>query len=175
MCKYNAAMDTQLDRLKERFLLAAARGGRLEEVISLLELGADSDAKNNCLFGREQDEEHANDDDAEEEVEQEGGLVGEHDTPLIAAARAGRVEIVSVLLANGADPNWKAERGDHCAFHAAAEHGHAEAYCVLISQGAREDRENADGMTARQVAQRSGQLRRILRGLREAKGKDDWS
>ena len=158
-----AAMDTQLDRLKERFLLAAARGGRLEEVVSLLELGADFE---NNLFG-EQGEEENNDDDTENEAEL--------DTPLVAAARAGHVEIVSVLLANGADPNRKAERGDHCALHAAAEHGHVEAYCTLIAHGAIESRENGEGMTARQMAQRGGHLRRILRGLRKAEGKDDWS
>ena len=158
-----AAMDTQLDRLKERFLLAAARGGRLEEVVSLLELGADSE---NNLCG-EQGEEENDDDDAENEAEL--------DTPLVAAARAGHVEIVSVLLANGADPNRKAERGDHYALHAAAEHGHVEAYCLLIAHGAIESRENAEGMTARQVAQRGGHLRRILRGLRKAEGRDDWS
>ena len=107
------------------------------------------------------------DDDAENEAEL--------DTPLVAAARAGHVEIVSVLLANGADPNRKAERGDHYALHAAAEQGHVEVYCTLIAHGAIESRENAEGMTARQVAQRGGHLRRILRGLRKAKGKDDWS
>ena len=79
---------TRLDRLKERFLLAAAKGGRLEELISLLELGADSE---NCLFG---DGEQGGQD--EEGIEEEG-----NDTPLIAAARAGHAEIVSVLLANG--------------------------------------------------------------------------
>ena len=158
-----AAMDTQLDRLKERFLLAAARGGRLEEVVSLLELGADSE---NNLCG-EQGEEENDGDDAENEAEL--------DTPLVAAARAGHVEIVSVLLANGADPNRKAERGDHYALHAAAEQGHVEVYCTLIAHGAIESRENAEGMTARQVAQRGGHLRRILRGLRKAEGKDDWS
>ena len=33
----------QLDRLKESFLWAAAKGGRREEVASLLEMGADVD------------------------------------------------------------------------------------------------------------------------------------
>ena len=107
------------------------------------------------------------DDDAENEAEL--------DTPLVAAARAGHVEIVSVLLANGADPNRKAERGDHYALHAAAEQGHVEVYCTLIAHGAIESRENAEGMTARQVAQRGGHLRRILRGLRKAESRDDWS
>ena len=153
---------TRLDRLKERFLLAAAKGGRLEEVLSLLELGADSE---NCLFG---DGEQGGQD--EEGIEEEG-----NDTPLIAAARAGHAEIVSVLLANGANPNAKLERGDCYALHAAAEQGHVEVYCLLVAHGALEQLENDEGLTARQVAQRNGYLRRILRGLRKAEGKDDCS
>ena len=136
---------TRLDRLKERFLFAAAKGGRLEEVVSLLELGADSE---NGLFRNE--EQAGQDDEGENDgVEEEGD-----DTPLIAAARAGHAEIVSVLLANGADPNSMSQRGDYYALHAAAEHGHVDVYCLLIAHGAFEHRENTEGMTARQVALR---------------------
>lgn len=156
---------TRLDRLKERFLLAAAKGGRLDEVVSLLEIGADLE---NCLFGERVGQ--------DEEGEEDDGIVEEgNDTPLIAAARAGHAEIVSVLLANGANPNSKIERGDYCALHAAAEQGNVEVYCLLVAHGALEQLENHEGLTARQVAQRNGHLRRILRGLRKAEGKDDFS
>ena len=80
-----------------------------------------------------------------------------------------------MLLANGANPNSKIEGGDYSALHAAAEQGHVEVYCLLVAHGALEQLENDEGLTARQVAQRNGHLRRILRGLRKAEGKDDFS
>jgi len=81
-------------------------------------------------------------------------------------AKAGHFDIISVLLANGADPS-KMERGD--ALHAAAEQGCAEIFCLLIKL---EHWESNDALTAQQIAQRNGHLRWILRALRK---KDDWS
>ncbi|KAL7452068.1 hypothetical protein ACHAWC_003820 [Mediolabrus comicus] len=63
-----------IDRLKESFLLAAAKGGRIVECQSLLELGADCD------------------------------FAIDNDTPLLASARNGHRTIVALLLAHGADP-----------------------------------------------------------------------
>ena len=62
-------------RLKESFLLAAARGGRLQECASLLDLGAEIEWREN-----------------------------NEDTPLIAALRGGHKDCCSLLLAHGANP-----------------------------------------------------------------------
>ena len=43
----NNEIHQQIERLKESFLCAAARGGRLEECASLLELGADIEWREN--------------------------------------------------------------------------------------------------------------------------------
>jgi ankyrin repeat protein len=64
-------ISSQIEKLKESFLLAAATGGRLLECQSLLELGAEID--------------YAND-------------VDDKDTPLLAACRGGHRAVVSLLL-----------------------------------------------------------------------------
>eukprot|EP01031_Cornospumella_fuschlensis_P034338 gene34338-41566_t len=65
-----------IDRLKESFLWAAAKGGNTQDCESLVEIGADINFK---------------------------GTNG--DTPLLAACRAGHTETVAFLLAHGADAN----------------------------------------------------------------------
>ena len=72
----NEAVVRQLDRLKESFLWAAAKGGRQEEVASLLEMGADIDW-----------------------VSPEG------DTPLLAACKNGHRNVATLLMVHGARVN----------------------------------------------------------------------
>ncbi|KAJ8603096.1 hypothetical protein CTAYLR_006682 [Chrysophaeum taylorii] len=125
----------QLERMKESFLWAAAKGGGYEEVESLLAIGA-----------------------SVEWVSAEG------DTALVAACRQGHEEIVSLLLAHGSDVSKGdplhvcCRRGDEAlckllidagadvdatdargetAFEAAAAAGYGEIVCHLRSLAAR--------------------------------------
>ena len=67
-------LSLQLERMKESFLWAAAKGGREEEVESLLSIGADVNWVSN-----------------------------EGDTALIAACRNGHRGVAALLLAHGGD------------------------------------------------------------------------
>lgn len=112
--------------LKESFLLAAASGGRLLECQSLLELGADT--------------EYATD-------ESNG------DTPLLAASRNGHREIVSLLLAHGADPS-KCDRDNNTVLHICADTTGDEALATLFSPNASAllNKTNNFGKTAIDIA-----------------------
>ena len=81
-------------RLKESFLCAAARGGRIQECASLLDLGAEI----------EWHEEH-ND-----------------DTPLIAAVKNGHQDVAALLLAHGANPAIR-DRDGNTVMHLASSIG----------------------------------------------------
>jgi len=75
-----------LDRLKESFLWAAAKGGRFQECQSLLSMGADVNWVNNqdnCT------------------------------TPILEACRNGHGEVVQLLLAHGADTGAKTKEGNN--------------------------------------------------------------
>ena len=57
-------------------------------------------------------------------------------TALHAAAKAGRLEAVQMLIAHGADPNAR-EAGDNtCPLHWAAAHGHTDVVRALLDAGA---------------------------------------
>lgn len=118
----NDNLSVHLDRLKERFLLAAARGGRLDEVASLIELGADLDYTGG----------HEGNDADDNEAIREGE---EQDTPLIAATRGGHYDAASLLLASGADPN-RVAAGGSTALHIATAQGHVELCGLLVANGA---------------------------------------
>lgn len=92
-----------IDRLKESFLLAAARGGRIVECQSLLELGADCDY-----------------------------AVENNDTPLLASARNGHRAIVALLLAHGANPMQR-DSNNNSVFHIIADTSGDEAMASLFS------------------------------------------
>ena len=83
--------------------MAAARGGRLVECQSLLELGADCDY-----------------------------AVENSDTPLLASARNGHRAIVALLLAHGADP-MRRDADNNSVFHIIAETSGDEAMASLFS------------------------------------------
>lgn len=92
----------QLDRFKESFLSAAARGGRLDEVASLLDLASNE----------------------EEELDLR--------KPLMQALSGQHVEVVSLLLANGADPKLRSTEGNN-ALHIAAQSGNGDLCALLLS------------------------------------------
>lgn len=53
-------------------------------------------------------------------------------TPLTAAAKIGRLDLVQDLLQRGADPNAKTEIGNQTALYQAAERGHVEIVKILV-------------------------------------------
>lgn len=116
-----------IDRLKESFLCAAARGGRIQECASLLEFGAEIEWHEN-----------------------------NEDTPLLAAVRNGHQDCAALLLAHGASPDHR-DRDGNTVIHLAAARGDESmaslfspnAYELSLST-------NNDGMTAIDVAVERG-------------------
>lgn len=102
----------QMDALS---LLAAATTGDLAEADRLLNLGADPNERAPIIGG-------ANDDY----------------TPLGAATREGRADIVSLLLDKGADPGLVFGLMRGTALHEASYFGHAGALRVLLERGDRD-------------------------------------
>lgn len=76
-------------------------------------------------------------------------------TALHSAAAAREREIVSLLLANGADPNARQE-GGYTALHAAAQHGDRDLADLLLARGADPSRRKDDGETPADTAAASG-------------------
>lgn len=72
-------------------------------------------------------------------------------TPLHSAAAGRRPQVVTLLLANGADPHLTQE-GGFTPLHAAALNGDAESVFLLLGYGADPDRPADDGRTALQMA-----------------------
>ena len=159
-----ASFDGDLDRA----LYAAARGGRVEQALALLEAGADARAL-----------------PLEGERDQRGlpvlaavlpdlrllrGLIGRgvdlnlaHAglTPLLAATRDswhGRPEAVMTLLANGADPRI-ADRDGNTPLHYAARSSDPGVAALLRDAGAELDLQNNDGLTPLGVACAAGNWR----------------
>lgn len=99
-------------------LFAAAERGQLEEVIFLLNHGADFSIQ--CV--------------AEDDI---GGSLEDHlATPLYAAAKHGRTDVVKFLLEKGADPHAAAFPG-YTPLQKAAEAGHLEIVTTLVEHGVR--------------------------------------
>ena len=61
------------------------------------------------------------------------------ETPLIEAARNGRVEVVKFLIENGADINLQGEAW-YAPLHCAAQNGHVKVVKILLENGAEVDR-----------------------------------
>ena len=75
---YQELYNSQLERFKVSFLTAAARGGRIDEVASLIDLAAGGEDSLEILI-----------------------------KPLQEAIRGQHSEVVSLLFANGADPRCR--------------------------------------------------------------------
>ncbi|KAL9184354.1 LOW QUALITY PROTEIN: hypothetical protein ACHAXT_002440 [Thalassiosira profunda] len=137
-----------LDRLKESFLCAAARGGRLEECASLLAMGAEVECSE-----------------------------GEEDTPLLAAIRNGHKDVAALLLAHGANPLQRDLEGNSVMHLAAANSDEGVASLLSPNAASLSLSTNDDGMTAIDVAVQRGfnafaeHLHNLLYGAEE--GKDD--
>lgn len=116
------SVDLQLSRLKGPFLWAAAKGGRAEEVQSLLvSHGADV---NWC---QPPDEHQQNIDGSE--------YTG--DSVLLTAVRNGHLDVVEVLLAHGADIDCRCTLKGDTVLHISAELGD-ENLCNLILESRRD-------------------------------------
>ncbi len=76
--------------------------------------------------------------------------------PVHAAAAVGDRETMRLLLERGADPNAR-QQMDFTPFHAAASRGDIEMARLLLEHGADPKAKTADGKTAADVAQKSGQ------------------
>lgn len=96
--------DSQLDRFKESFLIEAARCGRTEEVVSLIDLGANPD----------------------------GNRAQNEDTPFLISVRNNHIDVATILIANGADVNRKTE-GGNSALHLASSLGNEEMVALLLT------------------------------------------
>ena len=96
--------DSQLDRFKESFLIEAARCGRTEEVVSLIDLGANPD----------------------------GNKAPDEDTPFLVAVRNNHIDVATILIANGADVDRRTE-GGNSALHVASSLGNEEMVALLLS------------------------------------------
>mmetsp|Transcript_8910 Transcript_8910/g.11803 ORF Transcript_8910/g.11803 Transcript_8910/m.11803 type:complete len:492 (+) Transcript_8910:106-1581(+) len=116
-----------IDRLKESFLWAAAKGGRTEECQSLIQLGADVNW-----------------------VSPEG------DTALLAAVRNGHSDVTSFLLAHGSNINYSMQGTGESALHVACKRGQQELAQMLVEAGASLSREDGRGQTPLVVAQTHG-------------------
>jgi hypothetical protein len=81
---YQELYNSQLERFKVSFLTAAARGGRIDEVASLIDLAAGGEDSLEILI-----------------------------KPLQEAIRGQHSEVVSLLFANGADPRCRDDEGNN--------------------------------------------------------------
>ena len=95
-----------LEKWKESFLWAAANGGRIEEVASLLDMGANVDIVQSI----------------------------EEETPLLTAVKNGHHDVVCLLLAYGADPLKAINQDGDTVLHLAARMGD-DNLCRIILTG----------------------------------------
>lgn len=102
------SISIEQDALNEA-LLKAAKRGKLAEITTLLDSGADVNAA----------------------IDGDG-------SPLIVAAEAGAIRVVTLLLDRGADPNMGVE-GDGNPIIAAASEGHEDVVRLLLDRGANID------------------------------------
>ena len=139
-----------IDRLKESFLCAAARGGRIDECASLLDLGADLEWPE--LIVTDYDD-HSN------------------DTPLLASVRNGFSDVAALLLAHGADPFRCASNGDNVLHLIAVKGDETLASLFAPNATALVTLTNREGMTPVDVAVSRGytSLAEFLSGLCEGR------
>lgn len=100
--------------------------------------------------------------------------------PLAAAAARGRLSLVRLLLAHGADVNRRGLREELSALHQAASFEQAEIARCLLDAGAEVDQREDEGATPLMYAAARGDLRTVeillARGADpSAKDKDGWT
>jgi ankyrin repeat protein len=78
-------------------------------------------------------------------------------TPLHDAALSGNGKVVELLLAHGAEVNAVDPKSGSTPLHYAASFGRLDAVKILVGHGADASRKNAEGLTAAELAVRSGQ------------------
>lgn len=78
-----------------------------------------------------------------------------HLMPIHSAASARKAKAVEALLADGADPNARQEKG-WTPLHAAAQNGDQATVDVLMKYGADPTLANEDGVTAEELGKKSG-------------------
>ena len=61
--------------------------------------------------------------------------IADNDSPLLAASQLGHLKVCRILLAAGADPNFKDSSGE-TALHKASGNGHLDVLDLLLSSGA---------------------------------------
>jgi len=99
---YQELYNSQLERFKVSFLTAAARGGRIDEVASLIDLAAGGEDNLDLI------------------------------KPLQEGIRGQHAEVVSLLLANGADPRCRDDEGNN-SLHLVAKVRVTMRYVIFVS------------------------------------------
>lgn len=118
----------------QKNLFNAVRSGNIAEVKRCLAAGAK-------INSREIVRTKPRLDDPSAKTETQG------DTPLMIASYDGRLEVVKLLLAHGADVNLTGEAGYTPLMHA-MRHRHADVAVLLLKNGAKPDQRNENGQTA---------------------------
>lgn len=118
--------ETQIDKLKESFLWAAAQGGNTEDCESLIEIGADVNWKN-----------------------------ADGDSPLLVACRRGHTDTVEALVVHGGDVNISGRDG-MCAVHICCLRGDYSTLNILLSANASLSIRANDGRLPLDIAELNG-------------------
>ena len=137
LVSHGASVDTIENWRGQTPLMWAAAEGHAAAMRVLIEAGADVNARSSIVVWERQRTEEPRD-----KWLPPGGL-----TPLLFAARDGRVEGVKVLLAAGADPNV-VDPDRHTAAILALMNGHLDVVRVLIEHGIDVNMEDKVGQTA---------------------------
>ena len=122
-----------LERLKGPFLYSAAKAGRLEECETLIELGANVNFKKEDSNGENEDEY----------------------SPLMIATRNGHMDIVRLLLANGADTQLLSKE-ENTVLHIAASIGDENLCSIFLENNCSPYTLNIHGQTPIDVAAEKG-------------------
>jgi ankyrin repeat protein len=137
LLSHGAAIDTIENWRGQTPLMWAAAEGHAAAMRLLIEAGADVNARSSIIVWERQRTEEPRD-----KWLPPGGL-----TPLLFAARDGRVESAKVLLETGADPNI-VDPDRHNALVLALMNGHVDVAAALIRAGADVNMEDKVGQTA---------------------------
>ncbi len=142
----------------ENQLLTAAQLGKIDAVRSLVDKGANVNAKDSGLTVLSWASRYGTADVVRILIEKGAKVNGKDDygsTALTWAAESGKTDNARVLIENGADLNVKGRNGK-TALMRAAEYGYADAVRLLIEKGADINAKDEDGKTALDQAELMG-------------------